>query len=171
MRWFWWAEKGKEGEIVVSIPPLIWINIHRNVGSWLSFLSVALPKVILEIENFHKTKGFEEDLFVVDLHVGSWIVSLFFLGTIIGCLTGGLLNHKLGPRQVFLWCAPIAALTWAMIALSHRVWVVYLARIMSGFLFGTFQANGKVYNAEIAHPDLRGSLGTMISNMAALGTV
>ena len=142
-----------------------------NVGAWLSFSSVALPKMILESENFNKSKGFEEDLFVVDLHVGSWIVSLFFLGTIIGCLTGGPLNHKLGPRRVFLCCAPIAALTWVMIALSHRVWVVYLARIMSGFLFGTFQANGKVYNAEIAHPDLRGSLGTMISNMAALGTV
>ena len=84
----------------------------------------------------------------------SWIVSLLFLGTIIGCLTGGPLNHKLGPRRFFLCCAPIAALTWVMIALSHRVWVVYLARIMSGFLFGTFQANGKVYNAEIAHPDL-----------------
>jgi MFS family permease len=98
-------------------------------------------------------------------------VSLFFLGTIVGCLTGGPLNQQLGPRRVFLCCSPIAALTWAMIATSQKVWVVYLARIMSGFLFGTFQANGKVYNAEIAHPDLRGSLETMILNMLALGTI
>ena len=33
------------------------------------------------------------------------------------------------------------------------------------------QANGKVYNAEIAHPDLRGSIGTMLGNMFALGSM
>ena len=142
-----------------------------NVGAWLSFSSVALPKMIQETQNFNQTEGSEENMFEVDLHVGSWIVSLFFLGTIVGCLTGGFFNQLLGPRRVFICCAPIAALTWVMIAISHRVWVVYLARIMAGFIFGTFQANGKVYNAEISHPDLRGSLGTMISNMAALGTV
>ena len=38
-------------------------------------------------------------------------------------------------------------------------------------LFGLFQANGKVYNAEIAHKDLRGSLGTVISNMYCLGSL
>jgi len=142
-----------------------------NVGAWLSFSSVAVPKMIAETENYNQTGDMEENPFVVDLHVGSWIVSLFFLGTIVGCLTGGILNQALGPRKVFLCCAPVAAITWVMIAMSHRVWVVYIARIFSGFLFGTFQANGKVYNAEIAHPDLRGSLGTMISNMAALGAV
>ena len=34
-----------------------------------------------------------------------------------------------------------------------------------------FQANAKVYNAEIAHPDMRGSLGTIIGNMFALGSL
>ena len=142
-----------------------------NVGAWLSFSSVAIPKMMAESAIFNQTDELTEDPIKVDLHVGSWIVSLFFLGTILGCLIGGALNHHFGPRKVFLFCAPIAALTWIMIALSHRVWVIYLARIISGILFGTFQANGNVYNAEIAHPDMRGSLGTMISNMAALGTV
>merc|ERR1711892_39207 len=141
------------------------------VGGWLSFSSVALPKMISESENFNQTKGLAEDLFVVDLHVGSWIVSLFFLGTIVGCLAGGPMNQLLGPRRIFLYCAPISSLTWVMIAISHRVWVVYLSGLLSGVLFGIFQANAKVYNAEISHPDLRGSLGAMISNMLALGTV
>merc|ERR1712013_650437 len=136
-----------------------------------SFTSVALPKMMIETQEYNKTVDGEENMFKVDLHVGSWIVSLFFLGTIAGCLTGGFFNQVLGPRRVFLFSSPVAALTWVMIAMSHRVWVVYLARIMAGFLFGTFQANGKVYNAEIAHPELRGSLGTMISNMAGLGAL
>ena len=45
------------------------------------------------------------------------------------------------------------------------------SRILAGALFGVFQANGKVYNAEIAHPDMRGSLGTIIGNMYALGSL
>ena len=46
-----------------------------------------------------------------------------------------------------------------------------LCRVLSGILFGVFQAIGKVYNAEIAHKDLRGSLGTVISNMSAVGMI
>ena len=58
-----------------------------------------------------------------------------------------------------------------MVALSHHIWVIFLSRIISGVIFGVFQANGKVYNAEIAHPDFRGSLGAIIGNMASLGSV
>ena len=58
-----------------------------------------------------------------------------------------------------------------MVATSHHLWVILLARIISGILFGIFQANGKVYNAEIAHPDMRGSLGTIIGNMFTLGSL
>ena len=81
--------------------------------------------------------------------------------------------------MTFILCSPIAGLTWVMIATSHHVWAILLSRqvnavihdhlvsdksyftssnmfrIISGFLFGLFQANGKVYNAEISHPDVR----------------
>ena len=67
--------------------------------------------------------------------------------------------------------ATVAAASWVMVALAQQVWVIHLSRVISGFLFGIFQANGKVYNAEIAHPDLRGSLGTIIGNMFALGSM
>ena len=126
-----------------------------SVGGWLSFSSIAIPKMIKETESYNQTYELDQSPLMVDLHVGSWIVSLFFIGTIFGSVAGGALNHHLGPKRVFQLCAPIAALTWVMIALSHDIWVIYLARIISGFLFGTFQANAKVYNAEIAHPDMR----------------
>ena len=67
--------------------------------------------------------------------------------------------------------APVAAASWVMIALAQQVWVILLSRVISGFLFGIFQANGKVYNAEIAHPTMRGSLGTLLGNMLALGSL
>merc|ERR1719483_598934 len=119
----------------------------------------------------NRTSDMEADPIQIDLHTGSWIASLFFIGNIIGCLIGGYLNQKIGPKRVFLYSAPFSALTWVMIALSHHVWVIFLSRIISGYLIQSWRTIGKVYNAEIAHPDFRGSLGTIIGNMFALGSV
>merc|ERR1719244_1228789 len=138
-------------------------------GGWMSFTSVAIPKMMQKHpENQTELEG---DPIQIDLFVGSWIASLFFIGNIVGCLLGGLINQKLGARKTFLISSPLAVVTWVMIALSHHIWIILLSRIISGIIFGVFQANGKVYNAEIAHPDMRGSLGTIMSNMFAFGSI
>merc|ERR1719244_1544569 len=137
------------------------------VGGWMSFTSVAIPKMMKKHpENQTELEG---DPIQIDLFVGSWIASLFFIGNIFGCLLGGIINQKLGARKTFLISSPLAVITWVMIALSHHIWIILLSRIISGIIFGVFQANGKVYNAEMAHPDMRGSLGTIIGNMNTLG--
>ena len=103
------------------------------------------------------------------MNEASWIVSLFFIGNIFGCLAGGYLNQKLGTKTLFLISAPISAVTWVMIAISHEFWLILVARVISGIFFGVFQANGKAYNTEIAHPHLRGSLATILGIMFNLG--
>lgn len=146
-------------------------SVASFTGGWVSFPSVALPMMIAESESFNQTKGEKENLFPVDIHVGSWIVSTFFLGTFFGCYVGGPLSCMLGSRRTVLFLAPLSCLTWVILAVSHRVWMVYLSRLFSGILFGVYLATVKVYNAEIAHPDLRGSLGALISNFSALGNL
>ena len=149
------------------------------VGGWMSFTSVAIPKMMANSSvtvgvNTSLLGGEEvegEDAIITDLHEGSWIASLFFIGNIVGCLAGGFINQKLGSRKVFLMSAPLSALTWVLVALSHKLWLILVSRVISGIIFGVFQANGKVYNAEIAHPDLRGSLGTILGNMFAIGSI
>ena len=147
------------------------------VGGWMSFTSVAIPKMManssetVEANTSILASVEEEDAIIIDLHEGSWIASLFFIGNIVGCLAGGFINQKLGSRKVFLISAPLSGLTWVMVALSHQLWLILVARVISGIIFGVFQANGKVYNAEIAHPDLRGSLGTILGNMFAIGSI
>merc|ERR1719273_976920 len=119
-----------------------------NVGGWMAFSAVAIPKMIAETQaainatNTTDTTSATTYTLEVDLSTGSWIASLFFLGTILGCLTGGLWNSWLGPRRVFLLASPLAL----------------ASRLLAGVLFGTFQANGKVYSAEIARPEVRGAL-------------
>jgi len=140
----------------------------------MSFSAVAIPKMIREAQASNSSSNSTVDghaVLQVDLAVGSWIASLFFLGTVVGCLTGGILNRILGPRGAFLCCSPFVAASWLMIALANRLEIIFLARVLAGILFGTFQANGKVYNAEIAHPEMRGSLGAIIPAMASLGTL
>lgn len=90
------------------------------VGGWLSFSSVAIPKMMAGTT--------PDDPIQIDLFLGSWIASLFFIGNIIGCLAGGVINQRLGARMAFIISAPLAALSWAMIAASHHVWVILASR-------------------------------------------
>ena len=90
------------------------------VGGWLSFSSVAIPKMMAGA-----TPG---DPIQIDIFLGSWIASLFFIGNIVGCLAGGIINQKLGARMAFLLSSPLAAFSWVMIATSHHVWVILASR-------------------------------------------
>ena len=55
------------------------------VGGWMSFSSVAIPKMM--------NGTIPGDPIQIDLHVGSWIASTFFIGNVFGCLVGGLINQ------------------------------------------------------------------------------
>ena len=111
------------------------------VGGWMSFTSVAIPKMMANssetVEANISILGSveEEDAIIIDLHEGSWIASLFFIGNIVGCLAGGFINQKLGSRKVFLISAPLSGLTWVMVALSHQLWLILVARVISGIIF------------------------------------
>ena len=128
------------------------------IGAWTSFPSVAVPKLYRE-----------EGAIKVDQFEGSWIVGLFFVGGVLGGFSGAIFNQHFGPKRSFLCMAPLAAGICVCTALAHTLWIIYVARIFSGFLFGVYQANGKVYNAEISHPDWRGTIGTLIGIMFCLG--
>ena len=71
------------------------------VAGWISFTSVAIKKMMKETA-VNKTKDNDDDQMQMDLHTGSWIASLFFIGNIFGCLIGGFLNQKMGAKRVFL---------------------------------------------------------------------
>ena len=51
----------------------------------MSFSSVAIPKMM--------NGTIPGDPIQIDLHVGSWIASTFFIGNVAGCLVGGLINQ------------------------------------------------------------------------------
>ena len=55
------------------------------VGGWISFSSVALPKMASQTD--------PEDPIQLDLDQGSWMARLFFVGNIAGCLAGGTVNQ------------------------------------------------------------------------------
>merc|ERR1711892_1009519 len=165
-------KSGKKDGAPSAVPQLlsaIALSFGSTIaGGWMSFSSVAIPKMMKTVD-----ADLEEvtDDIQIDLHTGAWIASLFFFGNIIGCLLGGFINQKIGSRRAFLYSVPLVCITWVMIALSHSVWVILVSRVLAGVVFGGYQANGKVYNAEIAHPEMRGSLGTIASNMFTLGSI
>ena len=112
---------------------------------------------------------------------------------------------RLGARMAFLLSAPLAALSWAMIAASHHIWVILASRsekapksrlifLIIGSSLGSslvcsrpterftmlrlpILTSGQIswYDEtffETSNEDNhRGSLGTIISNMFALGSL
>ena len=59
------------------------------VGGWLSFSSVAIPKMM------NGTTA--DDPIQIDLFLGSWIASLFVIGDLLGCVIGGPIADRSVP--------------------------------------------------------------------------
>ena len=87
-------------------------------GGWISYPSLAVPKMM-------SNQTMNEHNLEIDIYSGSWIVSIFSIGNIFGCLIGGLLNQKLGTKKVYLFIvAPVNGISWAMIALADQLWII-----------------------------------------------
>lgn len=116
-------------------------------GTFFAFASVAIPLL----------KKTEDGDSGISSSEGSWIVSLFYIGTILGSLIGGTMNDRFGAKKVCLIMAPTVIFNWTLTAISTDLHTLLVSRVISGMCYGIFLALVKVYNAEISHPDLRGT--------------
>ncbi|XP_059083510.1 facilitated trehalose transporter Tret1-like [Tigriopus californicus] len=134
----------------------IWPQIYASAtvcicgmcaGTFFAFSSVAIPLL----------KKTEEGDVGISSNEGSWIVSLFYIGTVLGSLVAGTMNDRIGAKKMCLIMAPTVIFNWALTALSTDLNTLLASRVISGMCYGIFLALVKVYNAEISHPDLRGT--------------
>ncbi|XP_048005375.1 facilitated trehalose transporter Tret1-like [Leguminivora glycinivorella] len=106
--------------------------------------------------------------FAVSDQQASWIASLSLLGALFGGVIGGL-AMRLGRRSVLLAAALPYTLTWLATALSTGVDMISITSFCGGMLVSCISMITQVYVTEIAVPDIRGCLSSVLKILSQIG--
>ncbi|XP_069704828.1 solute carrier family 2, facilitated glucose transporter member 6-like [Periplaneta americana] len=98
----------------------------------------------------------------VDKEIESWIVSLYLMGTTIGCLSSGIILDTWGRRlsaqiSFLIICIGLALMS---VASSHHL--IYVGRALGGFGKGVSAPGICFHLEEMADPKLRGALSACL---------
>lgn len=129
-----------------------------GVGTALAWTSPVLPQLYKETS-----------WLVITQEQGSWISSLLALGAIAGAIPSGPMADKLGRKKTLLLLAAPFLLSWVIIILAAKLWLIYLARFIVGAAVGAACVVVPTYISEIAETSTRGGLGAMFQLNITIG--
>lgn len=128
-----------------------------GVGTALAWTSPVLPQLYEETS-----------WLVITKEQGSWVSSLLALGAIVGAVPSGPMADRLGRKRTLLLLSIPFLLSWAIIILASKLWLIYLARFIIGVAVGA-SCVISTYISEIAETSIRGSLGVMFHLFVTVG--
>lgn len=129
-----------------------------GTGTALAWTSPVLPQLYEETS-----------WLVITKEQGSWVGSLLALGAIAGAIPSGPMADRLGRKKTLLLLAIPFLLSWAIIILGSKLWLIYLARFIIGAAVGAACVVVPTYISEIAETSTRGSLGAMFQLNITVG--
>ncbi|CAK1547838.1 unnamed protein product [Leptosia nina] len=106
--------------------------------------------------------------FTVTDQQASWIASLSLLGALIGGILGGM-AMRLGRRRVLLAVALPYTLAWLATALSNSVNMISVTSFCGGMIVCCITMITQVYVTEIAVPEIRGCLSSVLKILSQIG--
>lgn len=106
--------------------------------------------------------------FTVSNQQASWIASLSLLGALIGGILGGM-AMRFGRRRVLLITALPYAVAWLATALSNSVNMMSATSFCGGMLVCCITMITQVYVTEIAVPEIRGCLSSVLKILSQIG--
>lgn len=109
--------------------------------------------------------------FTITMSELSWVVSLFNLGRLTGCIKGALCSGYFGSEKTILISSMPITLSWLFIILANRVEWIYIARFLGGLSLGMVYSCYSLYLGEIANPDIRGALVAMGTTGLPIGNL
>ncbi|XP_033216757.1 facilitated trehalose transporter Tret1-like [Belonocnema kinseyi] len=109
--------------------------------------------------------------FTITPSQGSWVASIYNIGTIFGMLLYPLLVDRIGRKYTLLIFAMPQTISWMMIFYAKNVIHLYSARIVSGIGYGGAYPVQIMYIGEIADKDIRGLLMFISRIFYAIGTL
>ena len=99
----------------------------------------------------------------------SWIAAFMVLGTIVGPIPTAWSVDRFGRKKTLLFAAIPLVAAWFLVGFAKSVFVLYVARFLSGISYGTVYSATPMYLGEIASDFIRGSIGTLLTVMAKTG--
>lgn len=93
------------------------------------------------------------------------------IGAIIGAVPAGKLADKVGRKKAIIATALPFLTSWVMIVFASHVVVLYVARIFGGMGIGLTCVVVPMYIGELAHPSIRGILGSIFQLAVSAGVL
>ncbi|CAG0919035.1 unnamed protein product [Notodromas monacha] len=138
--------------VVASFNGLIW-------GLVIGYSSPAVDSFI--------TDGFMP--FYLSDSLKSLIGSIPNAGAVVGNAISGPVTARLGRRRIFQLAMLPQILAWVLLGFSRNPAMALTARVIQGALADFWGPVAQLYAAEIAHPDLRDSIGALTMFELATG--
>ncbi|KAG5672139.1 hypothetical protein PVAND_002293 [Polypedilum vanderplanki] len=130
-----------------------------QAGINMAFSSILIPQLSLPDSDIK-----------IDLDSSSTVASIVTLSIAFGALICGPLMDKYGRKRLStIICVPFM-FAWLLIALSRNLFMIYTARVLSGFC-GGLTTVALVYVSEISSPQNRGMLLCLNSVAVSLGII
>ncbi|XP_063834227.1 facilitated trehalose transporter Tret1-like [Ostrinia nubilalis] len=174
------CEKGVK-EKMTNITPETRIMMMRSVDGRSSYRRQILAALAVSLGPFSAglSKGYmspaissmqepRTDGFPVSDQQASWVASLSLLGALIGGILGGM-AMRLGRRTVLIAAALPYSLVWLVTALSTSVDMLAATSFCGGMLVCSMTMITQVYVTEIAVPEIRGCLSSVLKILSQIG--
>lgn len=129
-----------------------------GIGTAMAWTSPVLPQLYQA-----------DSWLVITPEQGSWVGSLLALGAIAGAIPSGPMADKLGRKKSLLLLSTPFLLSWAIIILASRLWLIMVARFVVGIGVGATCVLIPMYVSEIAETSARGTLGAMLQVFLTVG--
>lgn len=99
------------------------------------------------------------------------INSTFSGGAVFGSLMGGLTMDRFGRRKTILIGALIALVGAILQSAAQNLAMILVGRIVAGWAVGLLSMSVPVYQAECAHPRIRGLIVGLSQQMIGVGFI
>jgi sugar porter (SP) family MFS transporter len=154
------SEYQDQGTGVKGRPYLIFISLVATLGGLMFGFDVGI--ISGAVPFIQPYFGWNE------LQLG-WGVSSILAGCIIGALGVGTLTEKYGRKSLLITVALFFAVSCSGMALAPNQIVFIAFRVLGGFAVGAVSVLSPMYVAEVAPPNIRGTLVTAYQLAITLG--
>ncbi|KAF6207534.1 hypothetical protein GE061_015980 [Apolygus lucorum] len=99
------------------------------------------------------------------------MVSVYYLGNAVMPIPSGILSDVKGRKSSLSCLLIFPFVSWVLIYFAKRPVVLHVARLLAGMWTGIVITVGPMYLAELAQPQYRGALSTLLMILANLGAL